>query len=520
LYIRTEILCFFSIYPIFIEETMEEIEASGEERAIAGDTPLPEDQTNRVMLLSGDRNDGNVSVLFAEDQLEVSADFYPPMGNGKPLSAEYITSALERLNVVHGIIWESIQDAVVNCNLNHKILKNITIARGNPPVKEVAEYFEINPALNAPPQEPTDNARIDYKAFSPFMIVKKGQALARLRPRREGKDGKDIHGNAIPHGTIKPEGVSGGTNTRPDGKFIYAEINGQMVQDRGILNVQNFLVIKGAVDYRTGHIVFPGDVEIDGPVSDGFKIYSGGSITIKQTFDVTDSVSKGDLNVSGGIIGRGRALVKVGGELRAKFIENCTIACRNRITVDTGIVNSSVYTMDKIEMSERGKILGGEIYAVQGISAGSIGKKSGKATRIHCGVNFTAQQEKEKCNYRLRILSAKLGKLRELITIEQGAGQGAGQAGVGQAPEANPRLAKMEELLKRLEEEQKKTAARITAILGKINSDENAVVEVQGEIAPGTLIEICQIALFVSEPLKHVRVRLDRGLGKLVSEPL
>jgi hypothetical protein len=46
------------------------------------------------------------------------------------------------------------------------------------------------------------------------------------------------------------------------------------------------------------------------------------------------------------------------------------------------------------------------------------------------------------------------------------------------------------------------------------------VVEVLGEVAPGTLIEICQIALFVTEPLRHVRIRLDRGLGKLVSEPL
>jgi hypothetical protein len=171
--------------------------------------------------------------------------------------------------------------------------------------------------------------------------------------------------------------------------------------------------------------------------------------------------------------------------------------------------------MEKIEMGEKGMILGGEIYAVQGIKAGSIGKKSGKATHIHCGVDFTALQEKEKLNYNLRIIGAKLAKLRELLEAEEALSPDPAD-GSGN----NEKKAKMEETIKRLEEEQNKTTAAITAVLGRLNTFDNAVVEATGEIATGTLIEICQIALFVTEPLRHVRIRLDRGLGKLVSEPL
>jgi uncharacterized protein (DUF342 family) len=174
-------------------------------------------------------------------------------------------------------------------------------------------------------------------------------------------------------------------------------------------------------------------------------------------------------------------------------------------------VNSSVFTLEKLDMGDKGKILGGEIYAVQGIVAGGIGKKTGKATRIHCGVDFTAQQEKEKCNYQMRILSAKLDKLRKLLASE---------AGLPPSPAQDERRKKMEEILARVEEEQKKLGEQITTILGRLNAFEGAAVEISGEIAPGTLIEICQIALFVSEPLRHVRIRLDRGLGKLVSESL
>jgi uncharacterized protein (DUF342 family) len=467
----------------------------------------------KIMLLPGSQNDGNVTIRYTEDNLEVFGDFYPPVGNSQPLKVNSITDALARLNVVHGLLWENIQEAVNDCNLNRKILKDVVLARGNPPVKEVLSYFEINPNLKSPPAEPRGNARIDYHAFSPFIIVKKGQILARQKPRKEGQDGKDIHGNVITHGTLKPEGVSGGEHTRNDEKYIYADINGQFIEENGVLRVQDSLEIKGAVDYHTGHIVFPGDISIEGPVSDGFKIYSGGSLTIKQTFDVTEAITKTDLIVAGGIIGRGRALIKAGGALKTKFIENCKVASRKTINVDSGIVNCSIYTMEKIEMGEKGMILGGEIYAVRGIKTGNIGKKSGKATHIHCGVDFTALQEKEKLNYSLRIISAKLAKLKELKEAEQALPQGSG-------PGNSEKKAKIEETLKHLEEEQNKITAAITAVLGRLNTFDSATVEVLGEIAPGTLIEICQVALFVTEPLHHVRIRLDRSAGKLVSEPL
>jgi len=56
--------------------------------------------------------------------------------------------------------------------------------------------------------------------------------------------------------------------------------------------------------------------------------------------------------------------------------------------------------------------------------------------------------------------------------------------------------------------------------MGNINIDEKAFVEVSGEITTGTLIEICQVALFVDEPLKRVRIRLDKEKNKLAADPM
>jgi uncharacterized protein (DUF342 family) len=459
-----------------------------------------------IMLFPVDKNDGNVSIRLAEDKLEVRADFYPPGTGGNPLGTNEVAAALNRYNIIYGLLWDNIQKSLVACNLDRKAVKDIPVARGNPPVQETLEYFERNPKLERTAPAYRED-RLDYREFSPFVIVKKGQILARLHPRREGRDGKDIYGNTIVHGTVKPEGVSAGENTRSDGKYIYADINGQFVEEKGKLRVQDVLEIKGGVDYHTGNIAFPGDIRINGPVSDGFRIYSGGSITIKQTFDVTEAIAKSDLSVAGGIIGRGRATVKVGGGVKTKFIENCKIACRKTISVEADIINSSVYTMERVEMGEKGMILGGEIYAVQGVRAAGIGKKSGRATTIHCGIDFTALQERDRLNHNLKIIKMKLDKLRALLDE------------IGESGE-NSEHVRLEEAAKQLEEERQKTGVALVAVLGRLNANDEASVEVTGNVAQGTLIEICQIALFVTDPLVHVRIRLDRAAGKIVSENL
>ena len=459
----------------------------------------------RQAVMFGGMSDGNLSVSFSENDLEVFADFSPAGLNGKPLDTGAITEILERINVVHGAHWDSINMALEECNANRCQVKNVLIARGTMPETEIAEYYEMNPLLSRGNKQIDSRSRINYRERSPFTIVKKGQILARLKPARPGKEGTNVHGEPLPFRTIHPEGVVGGANTRTEATQIVAEIHGQLIDNKKELSVQENLVIKGAVSYGTGNIVFPGDVSIDGPVSDGFKIYSGGSLVIKQTLDLTEVVTRGDILVSGGIIGKGSALIKSGGGIRTKFIESCHAAARKSIFVDSEIINSNIYSLGTVEMSDKGMILGGEIYAVNGLRTGKIGKKAGKTTHIHCGVDFAAQQEKEKCNNQLRLVAAKLARVKEIMD--------------NPVPDEDIQ-AKMETLYLQLEEEQKTATARIAELMGRINSNENAVVEVLGEFAPGTLIEICQIALFVEEPLRKVRIRLDRAGGKLVSEPL
>jgi len=450
-------------------------------------------------------NDGRIELTFLDNDLEVRGDFFPSSANGTPISGEYIKSLLERSGITYGIKHDHIYEAYNACVKKGEIVRDVLIARGDPPVDEAPEYLQLNPYLGVKNEFHEGDETVDYKARSAFVIVKKGQALAKQKHSRPGKDGTSVRGEVIGHKIEKKEVLKGGENTKMEGRFLVSCINGQFVQNKGELSVRDYLVIKGPVGYATGNIIFPGDVKIEGPVSDGFKIYSGGSVTIKQTFDVTDAVTKNDLNVAGGIIGRGRAVVKVGGSLKTKFIDNCHVAARKNIIVDSEIISSSVFTLETLEMGEKGKIVGGEIHALKGIRAGAIGKEVGRAAKIHCGIDFITEQEREKQNNNLKVLSIRMYRLKDLMKDPS---------------TDNEKKIKIKAVLDKLAEEELKTQNKISELLGKQNTYEDAVIEVKGEIEPDVLIEICHAALFVVEPLRKVKIRLDKETRKLIIEKM
>ncbi|MDR0525582.1 MAG: FapA family protein [Spirochaetaceae bacterium] len=460
-------------------------------------------EENRTVLLSDNPYSGNVVLRFSENDLEVWADFIPPTGVGAPLTMELVLEFLVKQNIVYGLLERAIAEALEALNSQGKPVLNALIAKGDPPIPEIKEHFELNSQI-IPRSHPLDGKRqIDYRASSPFIIVKKDQTLAYKRARVVGREGKNVRGAAIPYKTVIPDGVSGGVNTKTSEKYIAAGLNGQFIKEGSILHVSERLEIKGSVGYETGHIEFPGDVIIKGFVCEGFKIYAEGSITIKQTLDVTEVVAGGDLNVSGGIIGHGRGIARIRGKVTTKFIENCRIACRKTIQVERAIINSTIYTMETVDMGSKGIIISGDVTAIHGIKAAKIGKTTGKGARLHCGIDFIIQQELEKANNHSQLLSAKVKKIRYLLSRTD-----------------QEKHSKLEDLLKALQKEQNKLTEKITDLLKRVNADEHATIEVSEEIAPGTLIEICQVALFVAKPLRRVRIRLDKFFNKLIPEPL
>jgi uncharacterized protein len=443
--------------------------------------------------------DGNVEASIAPDGMSAIATFFPPRGEGLPIDRAYVRELLLRLGVTFGVLDEAIDEAVMRCNLDRHLLRDVVVARGTPPVAEIPEHAALVPRFRrSGPLVADEVMQVDFRELSAYFIVHKDEVIATIIPRSQGTPGSDVRGKETPYPRESPETWSAGRDVERRGDTLAAVVDGRLAISAGKLDVDEVMLIKGGVDFHTGHIVFPGDVVIEGVVHDGFKVWSGGTIVCKATMDAFDVNAKKDLLCAQGIIGRKRGQVRVGGELKAKYIQNCKVACRGNVHVASALVNTRLYTLGTLDMGDKGVIMGGETYATHGIRCARLGNQAFQRTNIHAGTDFTVQQRLDQANERMRLLSARSRQVEAAAAAHP-------------SPEADRARAEMTKIGDKLRIE-------ISELLGKLDADDGAVVEVKGDIFPGVVIEICRVSIVVEEPLKACKFRLDKAAGRIIVE--
>jgi uncharacterized protein (DUF342 family) len=461
----------------------------------------PEEQPSHGLAYSSTvrKDDGRLEVFVAPDSMSASADLYPPLGDGAPISADYAAELLARLGICCGVDWELLNERILEANTEGHIQRAVAIAKGIAPVDAVAEHI-VPIASLLPGFVPVDDRElsVDWKNLKPYSIVKKDEPVAAIAPMKNGITGSDIYGKDISYATLNPTAYSLGKNLERRGDQIVALIDGRLCLDGAKLSVENVLMVKGDVDFRVGHIMFPGDVVIEGGVASGFKVYSGGSISIKETMDAFDVSAKKDLLCAQGIIGKEQGFVRVGGNLKAKFMENARCAVRGDVEIPGSIVGSSLYVLGRLSMGDKGRIVGGEVHATHGVLCGWIGGPTRPVTIINAGVDFTIQQKLDKASEELKEHSLKLARLEALLK---------------QRPDAS-----IQKLRDQAHEKMKSLGDNIADLAKRVDIDDGAIVEARGGVYPGCTITICHIRISIEEPLKKTRFRLDRNANKIIVE--
>jgi uncharacterized protein len=451
--------------------------------------------------LAGRRRDGFIELETTEDGMKVFGDFHPAIGEGAPLNPDYAENLLGSEGITYGVDLDRIKETVFACNTERKKVTGVVIARGKPPVNEVPGHYEIPPRLTGPRGKPAEEgARVNHRAVHPFVLVRKDEPIARWIEPSEGEEGMTVTGVSRPPEKSTVDAYEPGENTRLEEGTVRAEKPGLFSIENNRLTVKELLEIKGNVDYHTGHIIFPGDVLISGEIREGFKVFAGGSVYCNETVEATEIAANRDFIVKTGVIGRGPGKIRVGGEVQAKFLENCDIKNRGRLTVQGSMVNSTVKCMDRIVLGDHGKIVGGEVSAVHGISSGDIGNKAYVHTYVQCGVDFESQKGLDKTKRKHLSLYLKLQKIDEMY-------------------QSNP-TRQLESLRERMREVMSGLVEKMNEFLEKINKDEDAIIEVRGTVYPGTTVDICHTDYFVQEAMNHIRFRLDKDAGLIRTEKL
>ncbi|HOX13623.1 MAG TPA: FapA family protein [Spirochaetia bacterium] len=447
----------------------------------------------------GRKNDGFVEISVPEDAMEVQASFHPAVGGGAPLSQEYVRELLSRAGVTEGILEDVIGDSVLSCNLDQHPLREVVIARGVPAEEEIPGHLKLLKRFEETPLDAAvPDGSLDWKDLSPVIVVTRGERIADKISARAGTPGKTVRGEAIPAKKRSVTQYLPGRNVRMDGEALVADVDGRFSLSGNRIDVEEVLVAKGGVGYHTGHIVFPGDVTIEGPVRDGFKVHSGGSILAKDTMDVFDVNAKKDITCAGGLIGHQKGFLKAGGVLRAKFAQNCRVAVRGDVFIPGSLVSCRLFTLGMLEMGDKGRILAGETFAVHGVRCGWIGSDTGQTTYVHVGIDFTVQQRLDLANERLRLIQMKRDKLEELGKTRPSA--------------------KLEALKQELDKAASELSALISDLLPKLDADERAFVEIRGGAFPGAVIEICRVRFQIQEEIKKTVFRLDKASGRIIQD--
>ncbi len=467
------------------------------------DDKSTENQENTILYIrQGDPKDGYAEITVHGGALVATATFYPPATGGSFLTYGLVSQRLEENGIIAGILHDAIQESILAANSSHKPVKEVTIAQSTPPVTGIPEHYLIRQdLLQKPPKIDSEAEKIDWHELSAFTIVHAKDPIAKFIPEVPGEPGKNIYGEEVPYPVQTLPVYTAGKNVISHEKGFFAGKSGRLsIDSKGVISIEDVLLLKKGVDFNTGNIAFPGDVILQGKIADGFRVYSGGSIISSEVLDVTtEVVCKKDMSVQAGIEGKKVGALRIGGNLTAKYIQNCRVAVRGDILVSGSIIQSTVYTMGMIKMGDTGKLVGCECIVIGGVQALDIGSPRGAKTYLRCGTDFIVQQELDRANEQLKHIAVNLMKAEEMIKDEPSD--------------------KIRAYIQSLIEKRSEITAKIPTFLPRIDTNDQAYVEVRGSIYPGVEIEICHVPYTVPKIMKQVVFRLDKTRGAIVNEP-
>jgi uncharacterized protein (DUF342 family) len=326
------------------------------------------------------------------------------------------------------------------------------VAEGTPPTEPEDDELELDEQFQATSSDPAGEGTVDHFARSMIKTVSAGTAIGRIKRGRAGSSGRDVFGREIParrksgaqvclgHGLLESESGD-----------LLAQVDGRLVIDGVRLKVEPRLDIRGDVDFDTGSLDACVDVEVRGTVKSNFRLRTSGSLTVGRAIEAAEIDVDGDLRVQGGICGReGAGSVRVGGSVAARFCNESNVEAGGDIRIETETLNSRVRT-PAVFRSRGGTIIGGTIWAREGIEVSVLGSESGITTCVAVG--------------------ASLGALREQRRIEQEI-DGHEKLAAGIREKIAPLMANV----KRLTPQQREAA---TELMGRANELDTAVDELQ-----------------------------------------
>lgn len=398
---------------------------------------------------------GNEPEAFGGCKTYVSADhmaawmlLFPPFPPQEKVEREAITKSLENAGVTTGIDTAAI-DYLCREQPYYEL---VPVACGTPPVEGTdGSIKELYPRQLTNEVKINDNGTADYHSRNYMQPVKKGDVICEIIPPQEGTAGVRVDGKAIQPRPVKAAKAQIGANTAltEDGRQLIAKMDGHL-EFHSTFVVRSSLEIGGDVDYSTGDIDYQGDVHICGSVRAGFSVRATGAVVVDGMVEAARIEAGGDVIVASGILGDVNAVIKSSSNVRAKYLENCTVYAGGSVYTDCTI-SSQIGSNDSIVVTTgRGTAIGGTMTAGRAIKAHIVGSNSGRKTKLVLGVLPYTERERTDCETALEEIDKERESLeKEIKNLEMRAGKEGSKAQLSKANLQKSVLAIKEEKLKK-----------------------------------------------------------------------
>ncbi|MGV7931080.1 MAG: DUF342 domain-containing protein [Spirochaetota bacterium] len=426
-----------------------------------------------------------------------------------------IEKTLQQKKILAILDRESIEDQLSKIDLGEPKVSRVLVARGKEPVTGYDEYFIPLLKLEKKAGKFLEDGRIDFKEVDSIIEIKRGQEVLKKIPGVKPEDGMDIYGEKVDAGFEVKEGFNKGDHvveSMGDGTVFVSDIDGCLNVEGKKISVSPFAIIKGNVDYDSGNIDFNGSVHVLGSVLPGFSVKARGDIIVDKNVDDAYIEAEGDVTIKHGISGKGAMKIVAGGRVRSKYILNSTVEAVKDIEVEDSIINSKVFSNDRISVTARnGKIIGGEIIARHEIVVNVAGVPKENITRLTVGESLFV--ERELIEIRREIDSVKLVVQEIMRRIKASFGEGLFEDPkkfLSILPPVKKKncLLMLQELTAHNKELGEINNRRLEAE-AKLKLERDPVVIITEEVFPGTVISIKKRKRRIEEKLVNVKFYED-----------
>ncbi|MCS7461869.1 FapA family protein [Paenibacillus doosanensis] len=449
-----------------------------------------------------------VEITLSDDKLQAFLQF-KNSEEGLSVSLAELEEVLSSYKISHGIDREILSR--VASDPKSFFRGKTLIAQGTPPLHGKDGFIRMTYELTDDAKKPVEleSGKVDFREITSNNNVRKGQLLAERIPPTQGIQGRAVTGESLTAKDGKEARMKVGKNvvTDPEQKALYAAIDGMICKtDRGKINVFPIFEVNGDVDYNIGNIDFVGSVVIRGNVLSGFKIKASGDIRITGSVDGADLEAEGSIEISAGILGHNKGVIRAGNRVKSSFIQDATVIA-DEVLVTLSIMHSNVRAAKSVVCKgTKGLIVGGTIQAGEQVTARTIGNSMSTATVIEVGVLPELRNELGQLRSQLRAVNENLDKTgKALVLLDQ-------MAAAGQlAPDKMAMRIKLNHTKKQITEEQSQMRERILEIEKSLEDSDKATVEVVSTIYGGAKIVIGRYTKFIKDSVSHVKFQLANG---------